>query len=126
MGQARFLDPSTIGKWGDDYKLKSGDVLVNSTGTGTVGRTRLFDECCLGEYPFVVPDSHVSVVRTVTEIDSFYIWAILSSNWGQQYLEDNLAGSTNQKELYIGVLEDMLIPLPPQNEQKKIAKEIAS
>ena len=108
-----------------DYKLKSGDVLVNSTGTGTVGRTRLFDECCLGEYPFVVPDSHVSVVRTVTEIDSFYIWAILSSNWGQQYLEDNLAGSTNQKELYIGVLEDMLIPLPPKNEQKKIAKEIA-
>ena len=125
LDQARFLDPSTIGKWGDDYKLKSGDVLVNSTGTGTVGRTRLFDECCLGEYPFVVPDSHVSVVRTVTEIDSFYIWAILSSNWGQQYLEDNLAGSTNQKELYIGVLEDMFIPLPPKNEQKKIAKEIA-
>ena len=124
LDQARFLDPSTIGKWGDDYKLKSGDVLVNSTGTGTVGRTRLFDECCLGEYPFVVPDSHVSVVRTATEIDSFYIWAILSSNWGQQYLEDNLAGSTNQKELYIGVLEDMFIPLPPKNEQKKIAKEI--
>ena len=125
LDQARFLDPSTIGKWGVDYKLKSGDVLVNSTGTGTVGRTRLFDECCLGEYPFVVPDSHVSVVRTVTEIDSFYICAILSSNWGQQYLEDNLAGSTNQKELYIGVLEDMFIPLPPKNEQKKIAKEIA-
>ena len=125
LDQARFLDPSTIGKWGEDYKLKSGDVLVNSTGTGTVGRTRLFDEFCLGEYPFVVPDSHVSVVRTVTEIDSFYIWAMLSSNWGQQYLEDNLAGSTNQKELYIGVLEDMFIPLPPKNEQKKIAKEIA-
>ena len=125
LDQARFLDPSTIGKWGEDYKLKSGDVLVNSTGTGTVGRTRLFDECCLGKYPFVVPDSHVSVVRTAAEIDSFYIWEILSSNWGQQYLEDNLAGSTNQKELYIGVLEDMLIPLPPKNEQKKIAKEIA-
>ena len=125
LGQARFLDPSTIGKWGEDYKLKSGDVLVNSTGTGTVGRTRLFDECCLGEYPFVVPDSHISVVRTATEIDSFYIWSMLSSNWGQQYLEDNLAGSTNQKELYIGVLEDMFIPLPPKNEQKKIAKEIA-
>ena len=125
LRQARFLDPSTIGKWGEDYKLKSGDVLVNSTGTGTVGRTRLFDECCLGKYPFVVPDSHVSVVRTAAEIDSFYIWEILSSNWGQQYLEDNLAGSTNQKELYIGVLEDMLIPLPPKNEQKKIAKEIA-
>ena len=125
LDQARFLDPSTIEKWGDDYKLKSGDVLVNSTGTGTVGRTRLFDECCLGEYPFVVPDSHVSVVRTATEIDSFYIWAILSSNWRQQYIEDNLAGSTNQKELYIGVLEDMFIPLPPKNEQKKIAKEIA-
>ena len=124
LDQARFLDPSTISKWDEKYKLLDGDVLVNSTGTGTVGRTRLFHSNCLGDYPFVVPDSHVSVVRTFDSIDSRYIHAYLSSVYTQLYLEDHLAGSTNQKELYIGVLENLLIPLPPQSEQGRIADEI--
>ena len=124
LNQARFLDPNTIDKWDSIYKLRNGDVLVNSTGTGTVGRTRLFNESCLGEYPFVVPDSHVSVIRTTQHIKSTYVLLLLTSNWGQQYIEDNLAGSTNQKELYIGVLEDMLIPLPPKEEQRRITDEV--
>lgn len=124
LDQARFLDPNTLSKWPDEYKLRDGDVLVNSTGTGTVGRTRLFHSDCLGNYPFVVPDSHVSVVRTVDNIDSDYLYSIISSRYGQEYLEDNLAGSTNQKELYIGVLENMLIPLPPYDEQRRIAIKI--
>ncbi len=124
LEQARFIDPNTIDKWAEEYKLKTGDILINSTGTGTVGRTRLFNESCLGDYPFVVPDSHVSVVRTHDEILSEFIYAYISSNFVQQYLEENLAGSTNQKELYIGVLDNLNIPLPPYNEQKRIADEI--
>lgn len=124
LAQARFLDPMTINKWDEVYKLRTGDVLVNSTGTGTVGRTRLFNESCLGDYPFVVPDSHVSVVRTADEIVSEYIYAYMSSNVVQEYLEDNLAGSTNQKELYIGILDSLQIPLPPYVEQKRIVSEI--
>ena len=124
LEQARFIDPNTIDNWAEEYKLKTGDILINSTGTGTVGRTRLFNESCLGDYPFVVPDSHVSVVRTHDEILSEFIYAYISSNFVQQYLEENLAGSTNQKELYIGVLDNLNIPLPPYKEQKRIADEI--
>ena len=124
LEQARFLDPNTLSKWSEDYKLRDGDVLVNSTGTGTVGRTRLFQKDCLGNYPFVVPDSHVSVVRTVDDIDSDYVFSMMSSKYGQEYIEDNLAGSTNQKELYIGVLENMLIPIPPKPEQLRISAKV--
>ena len=124
LEQARFLDPSTICKWSEEYKLKTGDVLVNSTGTGTVGRTRLFHEGCLKNYPFVVPDSHVSVIRTTSEVKSEFVFAYISSQLMQQYLEDNLAGSTNQKELYIGVLSDLSFPLPPLAEQHRIVDEI--
>ena len=124
LEKARFLDPNTISKWSEEYKLLDDDVLVNSTGTGTVGRTRVFHSDCLGEFPFVVPDSHVSVIRTFKCIESNFIHAFLMSDYGQMYIEDNLAGSTNQKELYIGVLNNMLIPLPPQNEQKIISNEI--
>ena len=124
LEQARFLDPSTVDKWDSKYKLQTGDVLVNSTGTGTVGRTRLFDESCLGKYPFVVPDSHVSVIRTFEEIRAEYVFAYMSSQLTQLYIEENLAGSTNQKELYIGVLENLNFPLPPLAEQQCIVQKI--
>ena len=124
LEQARFLDPSTVDKWDSKYKLQTGDVLVNSTGTGTVGRTRLFDESCLGKYPFVVPDSHVSVIRTFEEIRAEYVFAYMSSQLTQLYIEENLAGSTNQKELYIGALENLNFPLPPLAEQQRIVQKI--
>ena len=124
LEQARFLDPTTIDKWSEEYKLRTGDILVNSTGTGTVGRTRLFDEKCLGKYPFVVPDSHVSVIRTFENISSEYIYAYMSSGTMQDYIFDNLAGSTNQKELYIGILENILVSLPPIQEQHRIVAKI--
>jgi len=124
LEQARFLDSSTICKWSEEYKLKTGDVLVNSTGTGTVGRTRLFHENYLKNYPFVVPDSHISVIRTTSEIKSEFVFAYISSQLIQRHLEDNLAGSTNQKELYIGVLEKLSFPLPPLAEQQRIVVEI--
>ena len=97
---------------------------MNSTGTGTVGRTRLFHSDVLGDYPFVVPDSHVSVVRSFEEIESKFVLAFLSSDYGQTYIEDNLAGSTNQKELYIGVLDNMQFPLPPHEEQFRIVTTV--
>ena len=124
LEQARFLDPSTINKWNEVYKLQTGDILVNSTGTGTVGRTRLFNTNCLGNYPFVVPDSLFSVVRVLKSICPQYVYAYISSDSIQEYLEDNLAGSTNQKELYIGVLENMHIYLPPLAEQQRIVARI--
>ena len=54
------------------------------------------------------------------------LYYYISSSISQQYLEDNLAGSTNQKELYIGVLGDMRFPLPPLPEQHRIVAKIES
>ena len=48
----------------------------------------------------------------------------MSSQLIQQYIEDNLAGSTNQKELYIGVLENLVIFVPPFIEQQRIVQKI--
>ena len=84
----------------------------------------MFKESCLGEYPFVLPDSHISVVRAAAGIIPQYLFAYITSNKIQYYIEDNLAGSTNQKELYIGVLEQMEIFVPPLPEQHRIVAEI--
>ena len=124
LEQARFLDPETLGKWKEEYKLRTDDILVNSTGTGTVCRTRLFHAKYLGDYPFTLPDSHVSVVRTFDNIDSAFYYYIFNSKHIQDYWEDRLAGSTNQKELYIGTLQDTIIPIPPLTEQHRIVSKI--
>lgn len=124
LEQARFLNPETVSKWQKEYRLRTDDVLVNSTGTGTVCRTRLFHEKYLGKYPFTVPDSHVSVVRTSESISSAFIFNLFNSKFYQDYWNDRLAGSTNQKELYIGVLQNTIIPLPPLAEQKRIVAKI--
>ena len=124
LDAAKFLDERTLSKWRDEYKLRNNDILVNSTGTGTVGRVGIFSEQILRNYPFIVPDSHISVVRTFSNIDSYYIYYLMCSSIIQQYIEDNLAGSTNQKELYIGVLEKLLLPLPPLSEQQRIVNTI--
>ena len=124
LEQARFLNPETLDKWQEEYKLKTDDILVNSTGTGTVCRTRLFHEKYLGNYPFTLPDSHVSVVRTFEKINSSLYFYILNSKYIQDYWEERLAGSTNQKELYIGTLENTLIPLPPLAEQHRIVEKL--
>ncbi len=124
LEQAQFLDPEVLPKWKEEYKIQDGDVLVNSTGTGTVMRTRYFKSEYLGDYPFVIPDSHVTVIRTFEEIVSKYIYYCCIGFTVQNYWEQNLAGSTNQKELYIGVVGNTPIPLPPLAEQKRIVAAI--
>lgn len=124
LALARFLDESTLDKWPSKYHLLDGDILINSTGTGTVGRTRIFDNSCMGHYTFVVPDSHVSVARIFEDINSKYIFYCLYSNECQRYFEENLAGSTNQKELYIDIIGDRKIMLPPLKEQRRIVRKI--
>ena len=71
LDNAKFLDESTLPKWGDEYKLKDNDILVNSTGTGTVGRVGMFSKEILGDYPFIVPESHISVVRLSSRMNSY-------------------------------------------------------
>lgn len=124
LEQSQFLDPNILPKWKEEYKLLNGDVLVNSTGTGTVMRACFFTNDCLGNYPFVVPDSHISVIRSVDTIEAKYIYYCCIGDTVQNYWEDNLAGSTNQKELYIGVVGNTLIPLPPLKEQKEIVNKV--
>ena len=104
--------------------MRHQDILVNSTRTGTVDRVGVFSESLLGDYPFIVPDSHISVVRLFSACNPLYIFEVLSSYAVQNYIEDNLAGSTNLKELYIGTLGRVLLPLPPLAEQKKIVYKI--
>jgi type I restriction enzyme S subunit len=114
---ARPHDPALVR---NVLRPRSGDVLLNSTGTGTIGRSCVFD---LAGESFIV-DSHVTVIRPRPDLaDGRWIQMLISSAAGQRYLEKHCyTGSTNQVELVKGRLAEMVVPVPPVAEQRRIAE----
>jgi len=101
----------------DEY-MQDGDIVVNSTGTGTLGRVGFYRTSDNNIGLPIVPDSHVTVIRGVSSIHAFYLYAFMKAN--QRELEKKGEGSTNQKELKPLTLKEMLVPIPPFSEQKQI------
>jgi len=100
--------------------LQDGDVLVNSTGTGTLGRTAQYKE----NDEIVFCDSHVSIVRANELINknflSYYLY------YSEPIIESYGKGATNQKELSPDDLGLIKINLPPLPTQQKIAKILSN
>ncbi|WP_051192361.1 restriction endonuclease subunit S [Butyrivibrio sp. VCB2001] len=116
---SQYLDETTISRYDDSEYLQKHDTVINSTGTGTLGRVGFIDS--LAECP-IVPDSHVTTIRVSSEINQFYVFVLLKSL--QSVLEKSGEGSTNQKELKPNTLQDILVPIPPMEEQKKICNAV--
>jgi restriction modification system DNA specificity domain protein (fragment) len=63
VGLALYLDEDTLSRYPADEYMQDGDVVVNSTGMGTLGRVGIY--CATDNHlglP-IVPDSHVTVIR---------------------------------------------------------------
>ncbi|MES9913524.1 MAG: restriction endonuclease subunit S [Candidatus Sedimenticola sp. 4PFRAG1] len=102
---ARRNDPSKRKIEGREIEV--GDVLVNSTGVGTLGRlapVRYLDET-------TVVDSHVTVVRADPgKISKSFLSGLMIVN--ESFIEASGAGSTGQTELRKQVLEDIRFARP--------------
>lgn len=98
--------------------LKPGDVLINSTGTGTAGRVAQI-------YDIPAPttiDGHMILLRPTDEIDPLYFGYVLK---GYQYQIESFAeGSTGQTEVNKKRLADEIIVSYPVSlaEQRKLAE----
>ncbi|MBD1398835.1 restriction endonuclease subunit S [Pontibacter sp. JH31] len=76
-----------------DRLLRLGDIVVNSTGEGTLGRVAQVWEQLTN---FSV-DSHVTIVRPVSATDAEFLG--INMNLGQKLIENMALGSTGQTEL---------------------------
>ncbi|SCG53796.1 type I restriction enzyme, S subunit [Micromonospora echinaurantiaca] len=101
--------------------LRKGDVLLNSTGRGTLGRVGYFSETPDGRP--AMADGHVTRVRVSPDVlDSRYAYYYLSSEPFQHYIYSALiVGATNQIELVGERLASASIPVPSIEEQRRIA-----
>lgn len=104
-----------------DKFLRKWDILVNSTGTGTLGRVGQI----VCDIPQATVDSHVTIVRPSGIIDPAYLGYALK--WRQPYIEALAEGSTGQTELSRFRLGDEItIPLPSLETQKIISQVLTA
>lgn len=96
--------------------LKYGDVLLNSLGTGSVGRIGFFDITDKK----VLTDGHIIVIRPNEKIDAKHLFYYLRTL--RTKFEDDAVGSTNQAFLTVPKVYKTPIPFPPLVEQHRIAE----
>ncbi len=105
LSPARKHTPKKVNeKW-----LQKGDLLINSTGQGTLGRAAQIWFSPLN----MTVDSHVTIVRPRAENLIYYIglWGILH----EQEIESLHTGSTGQTELPRDRVKGLELPLPDEN-----------
>jgi type I restriction enzyme S subunit len=121
LSSARCIDPTSLEKYESVRMLCEGDLLWNSTGTGTIGRACLVPQLKAGQS--LVADSHVTVVRPIGLLGS-YLWRWIQSPSVQAEIEDIASGTTNQIELNTSTVISHPLPLPPLAEQCRIVAKI--
>jgi type I restriction enzyme S subunit len=121
INHLKYIHPDQWEKWNEERFLQEGDILWNSTGTGTIGRA-----CIYKNQPIkAVVDSHVTVLRLLHELAApKYIFYFVMSPFIQKKIEAMQSGSTNQVELGKGIIENTSVPVPPLNEQNRIVDKI--
>lgn len=103
--------------------LQNGDVLVNSTGTGTLGRTAPFHYSNGLEQAVV--DTHVTIVRPETgTVNARYLAYVLRQC--EPSITHMAKGATNQVELSARDLSFLPIKLRDKREQDRIASILSA
>lgn len=96
-----------------------GDILINSTGTGTLGRVAYVNE----NLRFSYVDSHVTILRCENYNSKFlFYWLRLL----EKYIESLGKGSTNQIELNCEAISEIEIPEIDINKQNSIVGIIST
>jgi restriction endonuclease S subunit len=94
--------------------LRRGDIVVNSTGTGTLGRVGF-----VGEDPGrLTADSHVAIIRATNGVVPQFLAFCLHAR--ERELIQLGGGSTNQQELRPDDLKEIRIAFPSVEEQHRI------
>ena len=117
-----FLDETKLSKYPESEFMRDKDIIINSTGNGTLGRVGIYRDSDNPNQMPLVPDSHVTVIRTNSAACTVYVFYGLK--YYQPYMEKLGSGSTNQTELSANIVRALLFPLPPIPEQKRIVAKI--
>lgn len=109
------LHNNAIKKVPDVKMLKPGDVLINSTGTGTAGRVaQIWDIKAPTTF-----DGHMILMRPTDEIEPLYYGYAIKAY--QSTIESFAEGSTGQTEINKSRLQNELLISYPVDKNKQVA-----
>ena len=117
-----YLDENKYKNYPLEEKMIDGDIVINSTGNGTLGRVGFYHDSDNPLMLPLVPDSHVTIIRSSDHLSKEFIYHYLKAL--QPSMEKLGSGSTNQTELSAAIVRSTLFPLPPLAEQKRIVAKI--
>lgn len=125
LSTARFVADDSLHSYGKERFLCAGDLLWNSTGTGTAGRVVIYQA---DDNVRAVADSHVTVIRLANCLPR-YLWCVIASPWVQSRIEPShpdslVSGTTQQVELNTSTARALPVPLPPIEEQSRIVAKV--
>ena len=105
----------------NEFKAKKDDVLVNSTGTGTLGRSSVYN---LETEDMI--DSHVTIVRPILgDVKSIFLSVFFNQkNIQSEIYRTSVTGSTNQIELNKESFSKFQIYLPDLSIQNQFAERV--
>jgi type I restriction enzyme S subunit len=119
----KYVHEDQFAQWTPERFIQAGDILWNSTGTGTIGRACLVRAENLD--PPKVVDSHVTIVRpSPAAVEPRFLFAWVRGPEVQNGIEDLASGSTNQIELNRSTVVATRVPLAPLAEQKRIGDKL--
>lgn len=119
----KYLHPGMAAEVPERKRLAQGDVVLNSTGDITIGRACLIREPVQNH----VPDSHVTVIRLRKELFHPYLLVqFLQMPHLQREIYTVTSGSTGQLELSRQAVANLVVPVPPLPEQRKIAEILSA
>ena len=113
-GTIEFLSQIT-----DKEYLQKYDVLLNTLGNGTVGRSGIYMET---NQERILTDGHIFIFRNLNPTVSMYFYHYIRER--KENIEKAADGTTNQTFLNLSKTIEWLVPLPPLEEQKRIVEEI--
>lgn len=119
-GEVRLDEGNRYATFSDeDLLIHQGDVLMNGTGVGTIGRAAPYLHA-----DAAVPDNHVTILRPLKGLDAVYLSVFLNSMAGQWQVEQRLRGSSGQIELYPNDIAQFRVWLAPASVQAKIRRAV--
>ena len=123
MEKALYLNEDLLKRYNEEDFVKANDIVINSTGGGTMGRVGFVEPTIVDIPEKIVPDTHVTLVRANTNIIlERYLYTFCKSM--QPTMESLGVGSTNQTELRPEIISSLNVPLPPIEEQQRIVEKL--
>ena len=123
LSYVKTVDENWFKSINKNFFTKEGDIIINSTGEGTIGRASYITK----EFEGLLYDSHILLLRLDKEIFNPELFVeVFNSSYGQDQVNDiKSAQATKQTELGVSNLTKISFPVPESLEvQKNIVEYI--